>query len=40
MSRVGFETTVSEGERPQTNIIECPATGTRILVVWHSRNKI
>jgi hypothetical protein len=40
MPPVGFETTIPQDERSQTHTINCAATGTRILVVWNSTNKI
>jgi len=33
MPRVGFEPTISVGERPQTYVLECAATGTGLTTI-------
>jgi len=35
MPPVGFEPTISAGERPQTYALDRAATGTVIVPVWH-----
>jgi len=35
MSPVGFEIAVSESERPQTDALDCAATGNGLVISWY-----
>jgi len=37
MPPIGFEPTISAGERPQTNALDRDATGTGIVRTWSSK---
>jgi hypothetical protein len=40
MPPVGFETTISAGERPQTQALDCSATGIGTNKIYHSKSII